>query len=1016
MRKKLVLFFCFFLLFYGCRNSSNQETATVDDISLERLVVENTSLLGKMDKSLSCNYPEEVEKYTVSLEIRAKDVTKVNLKVITNGEETLGAYPYYNCSLIDGNNEIKVISTSKKDASNEKTYTIKITKKTSTAPNESSSRLKELKVDGNSILSLLNDKNMVTLSDVDGTKDKVTLYVLPHNSEASIDVSNASERVDNVSDNTYDVNLAFGQNDINVTITSANEGAKRHVIKIYRKEDLSLKSFNVDGTEYCENGSIKESIIRFPKEKTECTVNVEPNAGYATITLKCNGHAITPTGISYKVSLNDRKNEIEVIVKGNGGIKTRSYEVTFMKIISSPNVGKLLVLKADDKDVLHSLSKDNVVTLASCNNEKTTLKVEAKATSGISIKVFNETEISGNGVYDVPLKVGENKIDVKLYSASDLVNTYSIFVVRYPAQDVPNAPTGEEVQVSIVLSDGVNGSSVDGSYVNIFKTKTTVLLKRVLVRDGKVKVNLPKNNFYDFKVEGRNTDYSFPRYAASDVISYYVDEKTKTIPIIQFPLKRITRPAVAPSIKEFKFDRKVLDMGEVHSTDRMKNVEIKVLTSSSIEELDWGTPSPMLSIGFVPTNNEKKDEDVFYATQTDHTSKNTEGKYQSTWSWNTYGKSLLKGDIFDVVLVVYDLANNRCEYHVRFNTSGTTTEDTTITFTDIKMEFQSFPTPSYTFSVGKDDFTHSSSHYSNRLFFKVKRGTNHVPCKGFDLYRKCIEDGEDFRLVKHFIYDYPIASSDGGTNGYHTLKDNDGVLEEGKTYQYKMIAYTNDDKKSKLEGAEKIEIKVPKSTSLLLHYPVNQAITKDEAKNLGYVFKLSNPKILETAKEIHLGFLISDKAGEVPYCSKFKYVFEDIYSSGKDEIYFATLQDAKVYQGRYYLGTGYSKKRNTLTHKEVKDLIKIDKDTGSITLTKDFMALSTVNLAKNYGNISYEEGYAYYWDVLDWGINEYSDRDDLPCKIVSKEMNGVTIISTTNDERNGNNAINGRAEFTVRFD
>jgi len=1015
MRKRLVLFFCFLLLFYGCKDNSTPQDI-VDDVGLEKLVVGNTSVLEKLDKDLSYNYPDEVEKYSISLIVRAKNKNAIDLTVITNGEETLGSYPYYDCSLADGNNEIKIISTSKKDSSNKKTYTIKINKKTSTTPDESSSKIKELKVDENNITSQLDSKNIAILSDVGKTKNKVKLYVLPHNPSAKIEVSNGNESIEKLDDNTSNVDLAFGQNEIRVVITSEIEGAKLHIIKIYREEDLGLKSFNVDGSEYCEDGGINSNTIRFPTEKTETVVKIEAKADYATVALKHNRKEIKLKNGSCKLFLELGGNAVEVIVKGKNGIKTKTYSVIFMRTAPTTNIGKLITLKVDDKDVLNLLSKDNSITLKACNNDKTSLKVEARAKTGITIKVLNDEEVSGNGIYDVALKEGENKIVVQLYSGTNLVDTYSIFITRYPPQEAPNAPTAEEVQINIVLSDGVNGSPVDGSYINIFKTKTTTSLKRILVRNGKAKVNLPKNEFYDFKVEGRNTDYSQIRYAASDVISYYIDENTKVVPIVQFPLQRITRPAEAPSIKEFKFDNRVVSEATLTETESMKNIEIKVETSSTMEELQWNSPYPMLSVGFVPTNDLQQDQDFLYATEVKKPSKNADGKYESSWRWFTpYNMKLIKGEAFDVIIVLYDVANNRLEYHARFKTSDTTTEETSITVSDLNMEFTSYPTPSRLFSVGEDAFTHNSSHYSNIIYFKVKNGSSHVSCIGFDVYRKCVDDNEEFRLVKHFVYNLPKTSSNGYSNSsYHILKDNDGVLEDEKTYQYKIVAFTDDGKKSKLDSSPTLKLKVPKSTSLLLDYPVNEAVTKEQTKNMDYVFKLSNPKILETAKEIRLGFLISDRKGVVLYASKFKYVFEDSSSSNKDEIYFAKLNDAKISQG-YYLGTNYSIKRSSVTPKAVQDLIKIDKTTGVIKLTKDFTSITQVNLT-GQGRILYKEGNAYYWDVLDWGVKPYSDFDDKACKIVSKEKDGVIIVSNTNDYENGNNALNGRAEFTIRFD
>lgn len=1015
MKKSLSLFFGFLLLFYGCKGNSTLEN-TVDDVSLEKLVLGNISILDKMDENLFYNYPEEVEKYSISLEVKPKNQNAVNVFITTNNEETIGSIPYYSCMLAEGTNEIKIVSSSKRDSANTKTYTIKITKKATSEPNETSSKLRVLKADGVDIIDLLNDKNVATLDDVARTKDKLSLYILPYNSSATIEVSNGDQKIERVNDNTRNVSLDFGQNNIRVVINSNSEGEKLHIIKVYREEDLSLKSFNVDGVEYCDvsTGKVGENIIRFAKEKTLAIVKIEAKVNYATITLKCNEKEIKFENGSYKVPIEHGRNAVEVIVHGKDGIRSKSQKLTFLRPFPSIVKGELLTLKADDKDVLHSLSKDNSVTLPSCNNDKATLKVEAKASEGVSLKVLNNgNEVSGDGVYNVSLNEGNNKIEVQLYKDSNLLDTYLIFITRFPAQDVPNSPSAEEVQISIVLSDGVNGSPVDGSYINILKTKDASLVKRVLVRNGKAKVNLAKNNFYDFKVEGRNNDYSQTRYAASDVISYYVDEKVKVVPIAQYPLQRVTRPAEAPIMEGFWFDGLNVKAGEETSTEQMKDVNIKVVTASPIEALSWNSPLPMLSLGFVPTDDMNKD--VFRAVRSGIQSKNAGGKYESSWRWpSLYGHDLIKGDAFDVVIVLYDVANNRLEYHARFKTPNTITEDSSVTVSDFNMRFESYPTQSRIFSVGEDALTKNSSHYSNLLYFKVQRGTDHVSCIGFDIYRKCVEDGEDFRCVKHFVYENSKASSVGNTtSSYHILRDNDGELESEKTYQYKIVAFTTDDKKSVLDSSPMIQLKVPKSTSLLLEYPVNVGITKNEAKNMSYKFRLSNPKILETAKEIRLGFLISDRQGIVYYASKFKYVFDD--SNGEDEIYFAVLKDAQTYDG-YYIGTKYSKKRTDVTTKSVQDLIKIDKTTGVIELTKDFTSITSVSLTRIKDLIPYSEGNAYYWDILDWGTSTYTDRDDIACKIVSKESNGVTIISCTSDSENGNNAWNGRAEFNVKFD
>ena len=1010
MRKSLILFFVLLLLF-SCRDSSQMQSQVENDIGLKILELDGKSLLEKMDYKLSC-YAGEVEKYSVSLKASPINKSAFNVDVIVNGDKVSGVVPYFTCSLKEGYNEIKITLTSKKDVSKTKIYTIRLKKKKVKIPNEQSSKLKELKVDGSDVLSLLDGNIVAELPEVAGTKQNVVVDVIPYNASAEIDVENRDESVSIVNKNRYNVSLASGLNEIKVTITSDIEGEKLHIIKIYREEDLNLKSFNVDGTEYCKNGRIKFALIAFESAKTEAIVKVEANLDCARITLKHNGNEVIVKNGSYKIMLEFGKSEVEVIVKGR---KEKTHSVTFIRPFPSINNAKLLTLKADDEDLLHRLSKDNIVTLSSCENDKKSLKIEARASVGINIKVLNNTEILGDGVYNVGLNEGLNRIVVRLYNGASQVGVYLIFITRYPEQEVPNTPATEEVQVSFVLSDGVNGSPVDGAYINVFKTKEQEIspLKRVLIRKGKAKLNLLKNEFYDFKVEGRASDGEQIRYAASDVISYYVDEKTSIIPIVQFPLQRVTRPAISPVIQEFKYGNEILKTGKVKTISEMKTVSIKVLTSSPIERLDLNyIPKPMLGIGFVPTNDAKESQGILYASESGITHKNDDGKYESSWNWSSLDTlKLIKGDEADAVIVLYDAANNRLEYHVRFKTPNKTSEEEAIEVSDFNMEFIIYPTSSRIFSIGKDSFTHSCSHYSNRLLFKVKKGNSHVTCKGFDIYRRCVENNEDFKLIKHFVYALPKTSDDYGNSGYHRLQDDDGVLEDEKTYQYKVVAYTTDDKKSKLDSSPMLEIKVPKTTSLLLDYPVNTSVSLLDAQNMDYAFKLSNPKILETAKEIRLGFLVSDREGKVRYASKFKYVFDD--SNGKDEIYFATLNDAET-KGNIYVGTKYSKRRDAITSLPVENLIKIDKITGTIKLTKSFTSLTQANLVQSK-SISYTRGTAYYWDILDWGVKVSTSFDDLATKIVSKKKDGVTIISITNDELNGNNALNGRAEFSIKF-
>jgi len=672
----------------------------------------------------------------------------------------------------------------------------------------------------------------------------------------------------------------------------------------------------------------------------------------------------------------------------------------------------IIKIEVDKKDILPLMSRENSVILPSSDNAE--LKLEVTAPSKYVVKVLsNDVEVNGaKNAFTATLQEGKNKIIVNFVEKNGTTISYSILTTRYPQVIMPETPQSDEVRCEFVVSDGVNGSPIDGTYLNISKTKnsTPETSKRIPIRNGKAFANLKKNSYYNFKVEGQNDEYSFIPYAASDVISYYIENDATIIPIVQRPLQRITKKAIAPKITELKFGQDVLQAGEEKVASIMQNISVNVESQAPIQKLKWTTPDPMLGLGFTPTTADGNIQtNVVYATASKPTTKTAEGVYASSWKWECSSISLIQEEYIDVVLVIYDVASNRIEHHIRLKNVNATTSDNTISITDMKLDFTRYPTNSSLYSVGKDDGTGTSSHYTSELSFNGKRGGASISCKGFDLYRKCIQDGGDFNLVKHVINKIPTTAT---KEKPHKLYDTDGLLEDEKTYQYKVVAFTEDGKKSVLDKSEQVEFMVPKSTALLLEHPVNKSITLAEAKDLGFSFRFSNSKILKNAKEMKLGLMIADRAGKYLYGSRFKYVFDD---GGKPELYFAKLDDAWYSGGVAYTRTDYSLKRSELEEpKELEELIIVDVENGTVKITKEFISIVDVNIATQK-DIIYKKGAMYYWDVLDWGVQEVSDYDHAT-KIIMKTNNNVTVTVPVNDGRNGENAWNGRAEFNVKID
>lgn len=997
MKKLFLLCLLTAFFFIYCKNQNTSE-APSNEIGLKELICDGKSILGKLNSKFFYNFNQEfgsVKKYSV--ELFAKPINDEIVSVMVDSIEAQGSTPNYICNLMDGINTIIITVTSKKDATIKKEYKIKISKSNANVPDENGSKLKEIKADDVNILSKFK-KYVCELSDIVQTKNEISLYIVPHNESAIVTVKGRNGAISTNATNTYKVPIDYGINNIHVLVKSEKEGELLYRILVYRKQDLSLKSFKIEGTEYCDKntGLLTKDVFSFLIDKVNVSV-LTKNAN-TTLTFKHNGKEIKAKGGFYSLDLDMGRNGVELIVTDKDGIRNNVYTMLFIK--NFPTSGGLIKLDADGNDLIHLLSTSNSITLIPRHNENSSLRLEVLAMQELLIKVKQEgSEINGiDGVYNVNLREGNNNILLELYKVSTLLESYSIFVKRHTKIDEQKIPEADEVEVSFVLSDGINGSSIDGSYINICKTQDAQTLKRILVKNGKAKTNLKKNTFYDFKVEGRNDEYATTKYAASNVISYYIGSESKIVPIVQRQMQRITKNAEAPIVDSLTFGTETITAGNVITSDTMKVINMNITTVAHIEKLRFSTPLPMLAIGFVPSTDEHESSNVLSATIVQDSTKHG-NKWKSIWSWNS-NIPLMTTE--DVVIVVYDVASNRLEYHLRIQPSSVAiTEDSEISITNMSLEFERFPTQSNIYSVGQDEKTKSSSHYTSNISFEAKKNGEAINLSGFDLYRK--EEKGDFEFIKHVAYKTL-------KNQTHKVSDTDGGLEDNKTYQYKIVAYTADKRKSSLNKSEALSIKVPKSTALLLEYPVNRTITMLEAKNLDYVFKFSNSEILKDAVEMRAGFLISNRVGNVLHGSKFRYVFKDF--DGKPAIYFARRSDAILKTGGYY-GTKYSIKGNKIAN--IDDLISVDQEKGLIIIKKDFFNLAEINIIEKK-SVKYEKGASYYWDIVDYGFKEYTDYDDRPCEIIHKPSSNVTITSFVNDKYNGNNAWNGRAEFSLIID
>lgn len=1018
--KRLLLLLTLTVFLFGCKGRGGPQQIKGDDI-LERLTCEDQSLLEKMDKNLNCNFGE-TKKFSVSLTVKPRNEDAFSVSVETFGHSTaVGQVPNFTAYLAKGNNTVRIVCTSKKDPTYKREYRIRIVQSSAGVSEKEGSKLKVLKFDDQDMIALrrVNSRNVCELPDVDINKAEANLLVEAHNPSASIKVSNGSNTIEKGATGTHKVPLMPGPNEIHIVVTSDKEVDVLYAIKLYRTEDLGLKSFKIEDVEYANAGRISTPSLKFATEKVK--VSVSPNTEGLSIILKHNGTKMEARDGVYTLDLVPSNNGVEVVIEGIGAARSKSHKITLIRLSQeSPNAG-FIKLNADGTDILPLISTEKATVLPSCDHGKGSLTLEMLTTPAYIPKVMCKgQEVQGtNGSYVISLEDGLNTLTISLNKDGIAEYTYTVYITRHPDAPALQAPATDEVTVTFLVSDGVNGSGVDGSYLNVYTSKDGVLKNAtpILIRNGKAMVNLKKDEYYEFRIAGQTEEHSPIRYAASNVSSYYLQESTKIVPIIQRPLQRITKSAEAPELTELKFDQDVLNVAQEKEVTEMQDFTATVKTSSHIEKLKLyrASPAPMLGVGFVPTKAEEKNNlYVFTADNISENTKGSDGKYTSSWKWDTKDVLLTKEEYVDVVLVFYDIASNRLERHVRLKNTTTAAipDDGEISISEMKLDFTRYPTQSLIYSVDKDEGTGTGGHYTAEISFYVKKGEEYVICKAFDLYRKCLDDAtSDFTVVKHIVNKQLIQGQEGAP---HKIYESDGSLEDGKTYEYKVVSYTNDGTKSVLNSAPSLKVKVPKSTTLFLQYPVFDSIALSEAENLGFTFKFSNPDLLQDAKEIKMGLMIAERTGTYIYGSKFKYVFADSQSNGNPELYFATKLDAKL-DGQVYLGTGYSKKASNFTNKSLQDLITVDKESGTVKIKKDFLLIDSVNMPQQGKSVTYKKGVAYHWDVLDWGLAGTTDFNK-PCQIVMNSDPNVTVSVCVNDGNNGANAWNGRAEFTVKWD
>ncbi|UTC95911.1 dentilisin complex subunit PrcA [Treponema denticola] len=602
-----------------------------------------------------------------------------------------------------------------------------------------------------------------------------------------------------------------------------------------------------------------------------------------------------------------------------------------------------------------------------------------------------------------------------------------------PEKD-PYPIPADAVSVEITVSDSVSGTLVDGTKLVVFDSVDGKQVTNQLpVRKGKVTAKVSPKKKYDFVLLGKKGSW-----AGSRLQDYYVPEEgLKGVMMLQFEHGQITRDVTPPRIDKVTIENA---SGTVISDDHVidnavKKIYVEFSTKvGAVEDVAWNGFGAKLGIGMMPTSS----AGIYGVYTPDNTP--GDGVFTSEYVFDIEHAAMPDGNT-KLIIVGYDVANNRVEKHipVKFSKTPAAAPLSNAKFGSAFMIIERVPFTNNTFSTepgqglvqlgsGHEVMPqalnpvegHNSSYMAVFVFGVVDKTTptTSVPIMGFDVFRKEKGSPDAPKFVSRTHYDEPKTETNPGW-GAHQGFDTSSELEEGKEYEYTIKAFTATDT---LESPV-FTGKVMEAFTYSLKTPENRKkISAAEAANMSYSCTISNKKLLtkEEADWCDLGLLILDGQGQPVFGSKFRYVFDRVVGGSSigpdleiDTIGFFSGGVKRVSYKRHlatdpqisaYLQTNYG--INNLN-----DLITVDSSTGIITITDKFLKIAQFNVVAGTP-MEYQAGVSYQWDIQDWGKSAISLRDDRVLRIV-KMYDSNQSRTMGNNSSSGSNAVNGRFTFVI---
>lgn len=849
------------------------------------------------------------------------------------------------------------------------------------------------------------------------------VFIVPNDENAKVELSSPvsithgekiTEGTKNNGELTYviRINLRDYENIVKVKVSSPDgKKVKNYTLKMIRDTETPKGSeapfwFFIDNNPYPEslNFTEKSTDMRIKKEPTPSAIKIRVKAKMPKSIL---GIDKAPANRTDEKTFNlSTETDTVIKIKDKNGVES-SYTVHFLISKKDCTLRTLTIDKYARFDFDPNILEYFDVPLP--YEQVTFTAIPNVPSAKVEINGY-ETGAARKVLIHIASLLPEKTVTVKVTNEGKSTE-YKLNIVK--------AETNK-INCKILVVDSIGGTKVTGTKLKIFDTvQNTQVGTEQTVADGFVTVQLDPNKTYDFELIGEKG-----KWAGSKLENYYINAyKNQEVTLYQYVHGQIERDVLPPkiiSITESGKSEEIKDGTRI--TSSFKNLIVKFLSPSGmVRWVEEGGFGAKLGFGTMPSwKNGIYGQDLHDAEY-----KLNGWEQQIRFELDPSKVNFPKGQT-NLIIVAYDVANNRLERHiyVDFNQEQA---DSTLEFaeiSDLHMISRRMPFSVKTFSVKNtnevESFALNPVHnkptsYVAILQFDITENGEPVRILGFDIHRKKSGSSEPFKRVSRKLYGTLKIGSDANTT-HHTGWDTDSLLEENVEYDYKIVAFN----KSYSKESQVFKCKILESFENKLSEPENNKVIEPvNAQNLKFSCTITNTKFLDGdyADLISFGLFIAKKNGEVEFVSRCHYVFKDKNKGGKNDIrLFISPSPYSVSKTRVSVRDMIEKGLlASYGVTEIDQLITCDKDSGKITFTDKFVAIPFFNIAagKEGFPLKLQHG-SYQWDITDAGTNHYSFLDDLSMQCIKFLGDSGEAFRSHSQGNTETSSVNGRFEFTVK--